>query len=280
MHTNAKIKNLYFWLFIYIYAQILIRYSFSFFLFSVFCWPPKSTWPIIKWPPLLCSWHVMLVLPPLLLSSPLSLSLLLMARCYCLLDFNILAANKYAIRRNLNSMQRDQQTLTSQQAEQHKLLAPNTNTNKFKYESRHTQIGRENWGGRDAACIRMPKVWTIKIYEAIKVRARLAVFYGQRSSEVRTASSCRVDIAHFVLQLTSIFPHSATTNWQGQAHVGGCLKVSARITHRWLIDWLNSILQRSVELIIWWRACFHLPPARLPPWLAGSLFRLLGHATH
>lgn len=82
---------------------------------------------------------------PLLLSSS-SLSLLLMARCYCLLDFNILAANKYAIRRNLNSMQRDQQTLTSQQAEQHKLLAPNTNpnanTNKFKYESRHTQAQR------------------------------------------------------------------------------------------------------------------------------------------
>lgn len=66
--------------------------------------------------------------PPALLPS-LSHSLLLMARCYCLLDFNILAANKYAIRRNLNSMQRDQQTLTSAQAEQHKLLAPNTNTN-------------------------------------------------------------------------------------------------------------------------------------------------------
>lgn len=271
MHTNAKIKNLFFWLFIYIYAQILIRYSFSFFLFSVFCWPPKSTWPIIKWPPLLCSWHVMLVPSPLSFSLP-PLSLLLMARCYCLLDFNILAANKYAIRRNLNSMQRDQQTLTSAQAEQHKLLAPNTNSS----TNQDTPKERENWGGRDAACIRMPKVWTIKIYEAIKVRARPAVFYGQRSSEVRTASSCRVDIAHFVLQLTSIFPHSATTNWQGQAHVGGCLKVSARITHRWLIDWLNSILQRSVELIIWWRACSHLPSAYCPPALLALFFGCLG----
>lgn len=192
MHTNAKIKNLYFWLFSSIYDVhiYLCTKTYTIFLFifvflltaEIDLTHHKVAAFVVLVACYACS-HSPFAPIFLLVGLSLSFLLLLMARCYCLLDFNILAANKYEIRRNLNSMQRDQQTLTSEQAEQHKLLVSNTNTNKFhsehKYESRHTQTKKEKWGGRDTDCIRMPKVWTIKIYEAIKVRARLAVFYGQ-----------------------------------------------------------------------------------------------------
>lgn len=103
MHTNAKIKNLYFCLFSSIYDVHIFMHKyihdFSFPLF-VFCCLLTAEIDLTHHK---VAAFVMLVAcyssarsPPLPHTLP-----LLMARCCCLLDFNILAANKYAIRNEI-----------------------------------------------------------------------------------------------------------------------------------------------------------------------------------
>lgn len=80
----------------YIYAQIHIRFffsSFCFFLVFSFCLLTAE----IDLTHHKVAAFVMLVACYFVALSPVSLALLLMALCCCLLDFNILAANKYEI---------------------------------------------------------------------------------------------------------------------------------------------------------------------------------------
>lgn len=156
-------------------------------------------------------------------------------------------------------MQRDRQTLTSEQAE--RINYPRrtrTNTNSITNISTNQGAQTEmSWKGyytdtdtdtntdTDTDCIRMPIVGNYKNLRGNKsARASTrCVFYGPRWKVDWVVA---VDVAHFVLHkllrfFTQIvkYTHSAHAPFKAKLMWGLCLKVSACITHRWLIDWLN-----------------------------------------